>query len=484
MGKIRRAVRFSTAFNVSSKDLVKLGAIDPFLNVDTGLFIDPILLEKSRQPWLKAAHNRYLSHFSSVIRLLLSSKAVDDAPWRAATRLLTFHELPATCLGYGAASTHGSGFGKKLSQRVLQTAKEIVDTGVTDPELFAFLSLFEEDIGPDRISDMVTNVIVPDLAKFTKIICVKLGVPVRAFEIGNTTYNLPENPKQPGKPVILMPRAILRVLPVASSWDDISTVVSYNQALRRRVNDQIARLWGNLARRPKKDVRKSDIRELILRDPNSFKFLLSAARSITDTPYDVATDPNVLFRWYDEARRVANGSPLPLERLSESDDRLEWLTSIVQKIIDRFQDLIEKKGLNTILYDSTGRPQNEKIAQKIFFAVADSYCEANQIDVSPEADTGIGSVDFKFSTGYTERVLVEIKLSRNPNILDGYTKQLEAYKASQLTDSAFYIILNVGGMGNKWKRLTAYRTQEEKTGEKTTEAIVIDAIKKPSASKR
>lgn len=43
---------------------------------------------------------------------------------------------------------------------------------------------------------------------------------------------------------------------------------------------------------------------------------------------------------------------------------------------------------------------------------------------------------------------------------------------------------SVNRSANENETRVHYRVQEEKTGDKTTEAIVIDALKKPSASKR
>ena len=57
--------------------------------------------------------------------------------------------------------------GKMLRNQILRTAKEIVDAGIKDPEFFELLGLFEEGIGPDRISDMVGRIIIDDLYKYT-----------------------------------------------------------------------------------------------------------------------------------------------------------------------------------------------------------------------------------------------------------------------------------------------------------------------------
>jgi hypothetical protein len=89
--------------------------------------------------------------------------------------------------------------------------------------------------------------------------------------------------------------------------------------------------------------------------------------------------------------------------------------------------------------------RNEKASQRMFFAISDSYCKANNLALTPEADTGNGPVDFKISQGSNEVVLVEIKLSTN-NILKGYQKQLEIYKNAERTNKAYYIVIDIGGL--------------------------------------
>ena len=73
-----------------------------------------------------------------------------------------------------------------------------------------------------------------------------------------------------------------------------------------------------------------------------------------------------------------------------------WPKSI--RKVDQFQFLIEKRRLSEELYHE-GDPRPEKSAQRLFFAVAHAYCKANNLDLTPEADTGNGPVDFKMSSG-------------------------------------------------------------------------------------
>ena len=94
----------------------------------------------------------------------------------------------------------------------------------------------------------------------------------------------------------------------------------------------------------------------------------------------------------------------------------------------------------------------------LFFAVAYSYCKANNLDITPEAETGTGPVDFKVASGFNGRVLVEIKLSTNKKMVAGYTRQLEAYKKAEETMQGYYVVIDVGGpIGRKRRQLAKLR---------------------------
>jgi hypothetical protein len=69
--RIQNPILFSAFFGVSSQSLAAAGFIDPFLDVDVQLFIDPALLEKSTNETINtAAISRFRSHFEKLVRLL------------------------------------------------------------------------------------------------------------------------------------------------------------------------------------------------------------------------------------------------------------------------------------------------------------------------------------------------------------------------------------------------------------------------------
>jgi hypothetical protein len=53
---------------------------------------------------------------------------------------------------------------------------------------------------------------------------------------------------------------------------------------------------------------------------------------------------------------------------------------------------------------------------------------------------GGGPIDFKFSSGYNARVLVEMKRSGG-TVVHGYEKQLEFYKTASQTEFAVFVVI-------------------------------------------
>lgn len=475
MAKIDNPITFADAFNVKAADLRAAAVMNPTLAVDVKLFIDPLLLRSSSVDEVRLDGARVFDeYFGELVKLLRSVKQVGDPAWKAALKRFEFHEVPGTCLGYGGGTIRGSGFGVALSSRLLETARQIVALGVEDPTLFPLLALIEEGVGADLISDMTTNVILEPLARLTTRVCRELGVPTETFRIGEVVAQLPRNPVQDDVPVVLVPQDVLRDLPIARDWDEVSYAAAANAELRDRVNKQISHLFERASKRD-----KAKLRDSALSSREAFETLVRAVKAVPSEPYPLDEDPNGELAWAEAGSRYAAAHPLHLITPSTSKDAIE----VVREILERFRQLVESNGLAHELW-SNGKPRHERSAQRIFFAVAFAYCEANNLDVTPEADAGAGPVDFKFSSGFECRVLVEIKLSRNTRLVHGYTKQIEAYKKAELTPYAFFVVIDVGKLGKKDLKLTALRNQALADGVTPAELVFIDGNVKPSATKR
>lgn len=475
MGKIRNPRLFTQEFGVDPKSLAKLGLLDPILNGDTRLFIDPVLLRSSRHPVIATlGQQNFAKYFGDIIRLLVNSKAEGDLTWRNAARLFKLEELASLCLGFGGDTTRGRSIDEDTRTKILVTAKEIVDLGIQDPELFSLVGLLEPGVGPDTIGDMTAHAILPALIEITANAANELGLKVKDAYIDGIEARLPFN-KFAEKPLLLVPIDILRDLPVAADWSDISDAAAKNAAIRNRVNALIGDIW-----KLKSKEQKDQVRATALASKEGFRAILDAAYLLTADSYDFKSDRDghELFRnaLTDFAARY------PLQIAKPKNKSHAELKNVVDQIVEHFKGLIEKNGVNELLWDG-GKPRKEKAAQRLFFAVADVYCKANNIDITPEADSGGGPVDFKFSSGYDGRILVEIKLSTG-KVVHGYTTQLGVYEEAEKSFDSIFLIIDVGSLEGKLKAILDKKNKQTAKRVRTPDIVVADAMRKPSASKR
>lgn len=157
-------------------------------------------------------------------------------------------------------------------------------------------------------------------------------------------------------------------------------------------------------------------------------------------------------------------------------------TEIVELIIENFKRQIEHNGLFKLLYEGQERKlRHESTAQQLFFSVAQIFCLANDLDVSPETNSGSGSVDFKFSKGATNRINVEMKYSNHSRLKHGLTTQLKNYDLAEQTNCSYFVIIQVD---NKDKILQEIQALDKKLHSERTKVKIIDGRIKGSASVR
>lgn len=458
------------------KAVAAAGLIDPFLDVDVPLFIDPALLGKSSNCVIaSSAVDRFRRHFQVLVRTLTISKAENDAAWKGARRQLDLREPPENGLGYGGSGRSGSSRPQDIREAILRTCKEIVTPGARDPEMISLMGFFEEDVGPDTISDLTTTVIMDDLAAITEAFCLANGVPLFEANIG-TNHKLPRFETSSGRtvPIVLVPENIVRELPIANDWSDIERAAMENARIRDRVNQ----LLGGIIR-PTVVDRKHALRSAALETPEEFDFFLAAVKANVSN-----YDPNLDALGYCRLKGIiADGFP-GLKQASSYDLKLgpNEIVRVVRDTVAQFKRHVEAGNLWEELWLG-GKPKKERASQLIYYAIADAFCKANDLDISPEANMGGGPIDFKFSSGYTARVLVEMKRSGG-TVVHGYEKQLEFYKDASQTEFALFVIMDYGDLGTKLNEIQRIRKARIDAGERASEIIVIDARRKASASKR
>jgi len=276
MARVQNPILFSSFFGVKPQALAAARLIDPFLDVDVPLFIDPVLLEKSSNTTIAtSAIVRFRKHFEMLVRMLAISKVENDAAWKAARRQLDLSEPPENGLGYGGSGRSGNSRPEDIREAILRTCKEIITLGASDPEMISLMGFFEEDVGPDTISDMTTTVIIEDLVAITHDFCQTNGVPLFSSDISGKSHMLPRfiDPKGRSVPIVLVPEDIVRDLPIANDWSGIESAAMENARIRDRVNKFLAGIVT-----PTVVERKQALRNAALGSPADFDFFLAAVK--------------------------------------------------------------------------------------------------------------------------------------------------------------------------------------------------------------
>lgn len=438
-------MQFSDQFKVTKTD--KDDWFDPLLDFDTKLFIDPFLIFQTDHPIFKDSHKKVVSFFNEIFKLIAQSHGdKNSVHYKKAVQALVFPEVYELCLGYASQDTRGAGSAQSFAKGIAEAIQDSIARGLKDIRHFEELSIFNLGIGADRISDMTGNLLKEELIAYTKEVIARHSLPTEEVNVRNGSFNfqfviwshpkvkLPvNNQSKKGKtPILLVPAEFLRPLPTINP-DDFYKFLEIN-------DNSILRL--NLSYELKKRINKEEIIRIARENPEAVAKYVNQKEKEKGVPYDTAKDPLKLQSWYKLGEGVAGENPL---RLNASNN--EEFLSAVAAICENFRHWVTlQKGYEALWNDGFTRGRSEEVTQRIFLGIALAYCRANDINVAPEEKMGRGAVDFQFSHGYRNRMLVETKLVRNGKFWNGLEKQLPEYlKAEKIKDGIFIAIAYTDG---------------------------------------
>lgn len=453
------------------KKLTDAGVFDCYIKQDSKFFVNILLLKTTKIPEFKNSYNKINSFFNDLVTLLLSadSKDMENRFFSEAVNKFQFNEYKELNLGF-SESKGGSGFGGKLSEKTIRDAFDIIKKGNEKPELFHLVGLFEDNVGPDRISDMICGIINDDIEKYTKRIFKQLYInsnSCKNVKFDSKGYIV--NPKNNGR-LLLIPSSLLQNLPIMDSWEDADEVFSKNRLIRSIIN----RIIGNTWEKKKSEERKLFIKDNIFSNKKLCEELIEEYKKTTTEPIDVDSDYvyNLPKSWKE----------LVKYNFKTKNKRINTLNASIE-IIGIFKDWVENNGGWKDIRNQKSS-NREKYVQHLILLSSKYYARINNVDISPETNKGNGLADFKVSCGENDKTVIEIKLSTNSQYLHGYESQIRDYAKSEGTDKMVYCYLDLGDNDARLSKLIETNRNDIENTKIYPELMLINTKEKLSASKK
>lgn len=469
---------FSTAFAITPGP--EDDWFDAIVETDTKLFVDPFLIfQESLGFWAKG-HDLLMDRFNKAFQFVAAGYDNHNSlAYKKALGLLKFKEPKEFCLGFTKLGTKGAGGSDIYAAAIAGAMEAAITRGLKDLKHFEELGVLNEGIGPDRISDLTCTFLKSQFVSYTQAVCQRLNVPMAEQRLYASTYDserdrwvvgdvlAPINPVS-GLPILLVPARFLRWLPTlnANDWFDWYE----SEQIKTDLNYKV---MGS--------VDKKTIVALARKTPKYVQQYGVVRESEPPRPYNLKSDPAGVYGWYPAATEFVAQNPITLPQATDEDDFLK----AIEKLVDQFQLYIEDKGGWKLLWNDSQDEKYEEAAQLLFSGIAGEHCRANQIVVDREVELGRGPVDFKFTSGYHRRALMEVKKLHNTKFWQGLRSQLPSYLRSDECRNGWFLVIRYddGRASTEWLSKLANTVSETADAHSVRlKYRIIDARPKASAS--
>lgn len=472
------ALTYSRFFKVKHKDFLQKGVYNAFLDQDSLLHIDPLLLKGSEIPEFKNAYTEFFDYFKLFIPLVKASKAdnLQDNFFKKMVNRFTFKEIPNTGLGFSKGNARGRGISGALSIQLAHSAYAIINAGLEDPEIFGLMQLIEDNMAADRISDMTIAILQKRFLEYTQRIAMEMRLTTHPyiFEYG-VVYQIPF---YKGKPIHFIPESFLANLPVARDFEDIDSVCNYNNRLKRKIAELIGVNWAEY-----KNYKKSDWKNLIVGNKDCYEAAIIFYKSLNAVSYDFIADNKNQYR---DVLLQELLDEIPFQQPTEYADEEDKVYKLTLAMCHQFKHLVEHNRLSELFYRNNRTP-DETDWQLLLYTVADTYKIAGNLDlaITREDNPGVGEIDFHITKGSKANTVIEIKCSTNENLVHGYRTQLPAYmKAERAQSGIFMVIMEKDNIDEIKRKIGEVQKDMEDKGEYLPEIVYINGQRQYSASNR
>jgi len=442
MPSVSQPVFFSQHYKIPSSALAPYHAIDKILTFDLPYFIDPLLLYRSQVPEMRLAAQDYEKFFEEIAGYLFKAqdRSEADINWYSAQEKLIFPELAGVGLGYGTKSSNGSGMAKYHANIIISNAKDIINLGYKDPNMFGVVMLLSGGIGADRISDMTAIIIEDRLMEYTQRVASALGVPTMPFQnrAQTKTYYLPLNPAATSNkdvPVLFIAGDIIRHVPVAGNFNGVFNAIHANQSVRDSISSHIGAIFNKRSSADRRNA-KAMLKKAMSTNPSvvgSIAEMLKQVSLLTPTAQISANSPAMLS--------------LALASLSdEMKVNVSPGEGVEESIVRKTGEIASRKGISGFFFESNGKPKDPD-ASRMLFMIIMSYVTMHSfpdLSISPHVPT-TGRTHFYSEISPGDHI-VDVRSFSQKGFLSGYNSHQQRMAKDQ-SKTYHYVMLDKGQQG-------------------------------------
>lgn len=162
----------------------ELDFVDVRLDTDIAVFLDPTAIKSLESPWGNELSSLLQSFFEAVL------KHIKNGKHKAAQALLaSLNERNEFHLGYSSGKSQGHAFGTKSAESVWGALFKSNASLTGLLEDLEDTCLLIEGIGPDMISDAVSNILRGPLIKYTQDMCLYYDIPMTSGVASGPLWN-------------------------------------------------------------------------------------------------------------------------------------------------------------------------------------------------------------------------------------------------------------------------------------------------------
>ena len=430
------ATYFSEVFGVDPSVVEAYGAFDISLINDLPLFVDPFLLFHSSKPDYQALHASIIRY----IRFLRDKSVASAVTPGLLDAWFMFREIKQNWLGFSLVGNGGRGLGPEFTRALNKNLNTVFSSfgseQITKGSHLEKLTLIEDGVGRDNISDFTTTLIKDFLLRYTEQFAQEHLRPEqrRPVTVNKVTFNYEtetwqsgtfELPYFNGDFIILTPKDMLTKdqtwinrFELLNNLDEIAEALP-DETLRAQINNYFHRQLS-------KDPTDKEVREAREKTLERFPALIEQYIKLKEDTGDQAhsvSDARVreaerLFIQEVRALRVALADhsafyKTPYTTFEEARERVLYLKDVIENQ-DGYRAFYRGERLIT-----------QETHLHIFYLLT---WFGSASDVNREVNNGRGPVDLKVSKGALDRTIIEFKLASNRKLKQNLENQVEIYK--------------------------------------------------------